>query len=83
MLTFSEIEQKLEHGAEVVKDHAVGILHHGEILFAQDLQTEWAKIKAAALVEVKDKSPEIQAVAQVLLEDAEKALLAFIESRLA
>lgn len=83
MLTFSQIEQKLEHGAEVIKDHAAGILHHGEILFAQDLQAEWATIKAAALVEVKDKAPEIQAVAQVLLEDAEKALLAFIESRLA
>ena len=82
MLNFSEIEEKLKDGAEAVKEHAAHIIHHGVILFAQDVQAEWATIKAAALVEVKDKSPEIQAAAQVILEDAEKALLAFIESRL-
>lgn len=83
MLNFSEIEHKLEDAAASVKEHAANIIHHGEILFGKDLQAEWATIKAAALVEVKDKSPEIQAAVEVVLEDAEKALLAFIESRLA
>lgn len=83
MLNFSEIEHKLEDAAAVVKEHVANVVHHGEILFGKDLQAEWSTIKAAALVEVKDKSPEIQAAVEVVLEDAEKALLAFIESRLA
>lgn len=83
MLTFSEIEHKLADAGEAIKTHAATIFHHGEILLSQDIQAEWATIKAAALVEVKDKSPEIQAAVEVVLEDAEKAFLAFLESRLA
>lgn len=81
-MNFSELEHKAEAAAASVKEHAIGIFHHGVAVFSQDLQTEWAKYKAEALVAVKDADPSIQKAVQLALEGAEKLLLAQIESHL-
>lgn len=83
MLTFSEIEKKLEDGAAAVKDHASHIFHSGVLEFAAEIKDVEAKAKAEALVAVKDATPEIQAAVQVAVEGFEKALLAAIQARLA
>lgn len=82
MITFSELEHKAADVAKSVEQHATSIFHHGVAVFSADLQTEWAKYKAEALVAVKDATPEIQKAVQVALEGAEKLLLAQIESHL-
>jgi capsid protein len=81
-MTFSEIEAKFKEAAEHLKEHAAAMFKHGEAVFGADVQKAWAEVKAKALVEVKDKSPEIQAAVQVALDEAEKALLTVIESHL-
>lgn len=83
MMTFSEIEQRLEHGAAEVKDHVSHIFHSGVIDFAAEIKDVEAKAKAEALVLVKDYAPEVQAAVQLAVETVEKALLAAIEARLA
>jgi hypothetical protein len=81
-MNFSELEAKAGQVADEIKGHAIGIFHHGVAVFSRDLQSEWSKYKAEALVTVKDATPEIQAAVQVALEGAEKLILAQIESHL-
>lgn len=82
MMTFSEIEHKLEDGAADLKEHASHIFHSGVIDFASEIKEVEATAKADALVAVKDATPEIQAAVQLALETLEKALLVAIEARL-
>jgi hypothetical protein len=83
MMSFSELEAKAAEVAKSVEDHAVSIFHHGVADALHALQEEEAKAKAEALVLVKDATPEVQAAVQLALETVEKAVLAYIEGRLA
>jgi hypothetical protein len=83
MMTFSQIESKLKDDAVEVKDHVSHIFHSGVLDALSDVKNVEAQAKSDALVAIKDATPEIQAAVQLALETVEKAVLAYIEGRLA
>lgn len=79
--------QKVEQGAgqllHELHSKVDALFHSGKMHLAQDVEAEWTKIRADVLAKVTADTPAVEAVLTAALADAEKALLAVIESHLA